>query len=106
MELVATAFREMRDGKTSDGIKVKQPTTTLSTAEAIGVALDTALYAQYFGNGQMNAGDVAKNMLGSVVKEDQADAKVLLEYAMLVAKRRSKNCDWSDFFDAMVKTVG
>lgn len=98
VELVATAFREMRDGQTSDGIKVKQPTTTLSTAEAIGVALDTALYAQYFGNGQMNAGDVAKNMLGSVVKEDQADAKILLEYAMLVAKRRSKNRAWSDFF--------
>ena len=35
---VVTIFRELRDGKTSDGkTKLKQPTGTLSTAEAISV---------------------------------------------------------------------
>src|SRR5580693_8725506 len=29
LELLATAFRELRDGKTSDGISVKSPSTTL-----------------------------------------------------------------------------
>ena len=105
VELLATAFREMRDGKTSDGLKVKQPSTTLSTAEAIGVALDAALYAQYFGSGNVTAGDVARNILGSVVKEDQEDAKILMEYAMLVAKRRSKDKHWKEFHSTMAKTV-
>lgn len=105
IELLATAFREMRDGKTGDGLKVKQPSTTLSTAEAIGVALDAALYSQYFSNGKITAGDIARNILGSVVKEDQADAKILLEYAMLVAKRRSKNKHWSEFHATMAKVV-
>ena len=105
VELLATAFREMRDGKTEDGIKVKQPSTTLSTAEAIGVALDSALYASYFGSGKVTAGDMARNIMGSVVKEDRADAKVLLEYAMLVAKRRSKSKQWAEFHQTMAKII-
>src|SRR4029077_4913647 len=35
--LLATVFREIRDGKTTDGVSVKKTSTTLSTAEAIGV---------------------------------------------------------------------
>src|SRR5262249_39582135 len=37
IELLATVFREIRNGKTSDGVSLKKPGTTLSTAEAIGV---------------------------------------------------------------------
>ena len=106
IELLATVFREMRDGRTSDGIKIKQPSTTLSTAEAIGVALDAALYAQFFGTGKVSASDVARNIMGSVVKEDQADLKILREYAVLVAKRRSKEKDWAEFHKTIVETIG
>ncbi len=106
IELLATVFREMRDGRTSDGIKIKEPSTTLSTAEAIGVALDAALYAQFFGTGKISAGDVARNIMGSVVKEDQADLKILREYAVLVAKRRSKDKNWAEFHKAIVESVG
>lgn len=101
IDLVTTAFREMRNGKTNDGIKVKQPSTTLSTAEAIGVTLDSALHSHFFGSGKVTAEDVARNIAGSVVKEDQADAKVLKEYAMLVAKRRKKDKDWNLFHETM-----
>ncbi len=105
IELLATAFREMRDGQTREGVKIKQPTTTLSTAEAISVALDSALYAQFFGNGTVSAEEIARNILGSVVKEDQADAKILKEYALLVAKRRGKEKHWNDFQATIAKTV-
>lgn len=103
IELLTTAFREMRQGKTKEGMKVKQPTTTLSTAEAISVALDAALYAQFFANGKVTAAHVAQNILGSVVKEDLADVKILREYAVLVSKRRSQNKNWTDFHSAIVK---
>ena len=105
IELVTTAFREMRDGHTSDGIKVKQPSTTLSTAEAIGVAIDSALYSHYFGSGKITAGDIARNIHGSVVKEDLADAKVLKEYAALIGKRRSSDKNWKEFHETMKKTM-
>src|SRR5437879_4141537 len=53
IQLLATVFREIREGKTADGVSVKKPSTACSTAEAIGVALDSALRARYFGSGEV-----------------------------------------------------
>ncbi len=103
---MATVFREIRDGKSSDGVSLKKPTTTLSTAEAIGVALDSALHVQFFGRGDVGPADIARNMIGVVVKEDQEDRDSLKEYASLVAKKRAvKEKVWKEFHDALVKEL-
>lgn len=104
--LLATVFREFRNGKTNEGVSIKQPSTTVSTAEAIGVALDAALHAQFFGTGKISAGDVARNLVGSLVKEDTSDLAILKEYAVVVARKRaSKNKDWGEFHDALVESL-
>jgi MoxR-like ATPase len=106
IELLATVFREIREGKTSDGVSVKKPSTTLSTAEAIGVALEAALRARYFGSGEVRPADIARNLVGSVVKEDVADLAVLKEYVVLVAKKRAaKDRAWQEFHDTMLATL-
>jgi MoxR-like ATPase len=103
IELLATVFREIRDGRSSDGVSLKKPSTTLSTAEAIGVALDAALHARFFGGGEVGPADIARNMVGAVVKEDQEDKAALKEYAALVAKKRAaKEAAWKEFHDALV----
>jgi MoxR-like ATPase len=106
IQLLATVFREIRQGKTSEGASLKQPTTTLSTAEAIGVALDSALRAKFFGSGVVTPADVARNLTGSIVKEDPADLKVLKEYNTLVARKRAQsNKDWKEFHDTLEKEL-
>jgi MoxR-like ATPase len=106
IELLATVFREIRNGKTTDGVSLKKPSTTLSTAEAIGVALDATLHARFFGNGEVGPADIARNMVGAVVKEDQEDKAALKEYATLVAKKRgAKEKDWKEFHDALVEQL-
>lgn len=106
ISLLATVFREIRNGKTSDGVSIKQPGNALSTAEAIGVALDSALHARYFGTGDVTARDIARNISGSIVKEDLADAAVLKEYAVVVAKKRGvKEKDWREFHDALISAL-
>ncbi|MCE9563205.1 MAG: AAA family ATPase [Planctomycetes bacterium] len=106
IELLATVFREIRNGKTSDGVSLKKPSTTLSTAEAIGVALDAALHSRFFGGGEVGPADIARNMVGAVVKEDQEDKVALKEYATLVAKKRgAKDKSWKDFHDALVEQL-
>src|SRR5262249_37773902 len=103
IELLATVFREIRDGTTVDGVSLTKPGTTLSTAEAIGVALDAALHARFFGAGEVGPADIARNMVGAVVKEDQEDRSALKEYAALVAKKRgAKEKPWKEFYDALV----
>lgn len=106
IELLATVFREIRNGKTTDGVSIKKPSTTLSTAEAIGVALDAALHARFFGGGEVGPADIARNMVGAVVKEDQEDKTALKEYATVVAKKRgAKEKAWKEFHDALVEQL-
>src|SRR5262245_26386806 len=106
IELLATVFREIRNGKTADGVSLKKPSTTLSTAEAIGVALDATLHARFFGTGEVGPADIARNMVGAVVKEDQEDKAALKEYATLVAKKRgAKEKSWKEFHDALVEQL-
>jgi hypothetical protein len=48
-----TVFRELREGKTADGkSKLKQPSSTLSTAEAISVITNGIALAAHFGDGR------------------------------------------------------
>jgi len=106
IKLLATVFREIRNAKTNDGVSLKKPSTTLSTAEAIGTALDAALSARFFGSGDVKAGDIARNLVGSIVKEDLADLDALKEYAVLVAKKRGvKEKEWLEFHDAVLEVV-
>jgi MoxR-like ATPase len=106
IDLIATIFREVRDGKTGDGVSIKRPSTACSTAEAIAVALDAALHARFFGSGQVGPADVARNMVGAIVKEDLADLAVLKEYVVLVARKRAaKEAPWKEFHDAVLAAL-
>ncbi|MGE0870676.1 MAG: AAA family ATPase [Kofleriaceae bacterium] len=106
LAVLATVFREMRAGTTADGTSFQKVSTTLSTAEAIGVALDSAIRARYFGDGAVSVEEIARNLVGSVVKEDLDDLKVLKEYLSVVAKKRgAKDASWKAFHDAAIKAV-
>jgi MoxR-like ATPase len=106
LDLLTTAFRELRDGKTAEGISVKQPSTTLSTAEAIGTAVDAALHSRYFGDDKITAGAVARNLVGSIVKEDPQDLAALKEYVAIIAKKRAAGSkDWQAFHEEATKTL-
>ena len=104
LELLATAFRELRDGRTGEGISIKSPATTLSTAEAIGTAVDAVLHCRYFGDGKVTSGAIARNLVGSIVKEDPQDLAALKEYVSIVAKKRGvSDKHWQGFHDEAQK---
>ncbi|MET9734727.1 AAA family ATPase [Streptomyces sp. NPDC006458] len=95
---VVTVFRELRDGVTSDGrTKVKSPSGTLSTAEAISVVTSGLALAAHFGDGVLRADDVAAGILGAVVRDPAADRVVWQEYLETVVRERD---DWTDFYRA------
>ena len=95
---VVTIFRELRSGATLDGReKIKSPSGTLSTAEAISVMNSGISLAVHFGDGEMKAGDVASGLIGAVVKDPVQDAVVWKEYLETVLKERK---GWSDIYRA------
>ncbi len=64
------------------------------------------MYARFFGSGEITSRHVARNLVGSIVKENLEDLAVLKEYVVLVAKKRgSANKDWQDFHDEMLMTL-
>jgi MoxR-like ATPase len=95
---VVTIFRELRNGVTEDGkTKVKSPTGTLSTAEAISVMTNGLTMAAYYGDGTLNANDLAAGLTGAIVKDPVQDRVVWLEYLQTVVKERD---GWKDLYRA------
>ena len=95
---VVAVFRELRAGVTADGkAKVKQPSGSMSTAEAISVVSQGLTLAAYFGDGQLTARDLAVGLQGAVVKDPVQDALVWREYLETVVKERS---GWRDLYRA------
>lgn len=95
---IVTIFRELRSGVTEDGkTKLKAPSGTLSTAEAISVVNHGLSLAAHFGNGELSAADVAASLVGAVVKDPVQDGVVWREYLETVAKKRE---DWRELYKA------
>jgi len=95
---VVTIFRELRAGATEDGkAKLKQPTGTLSTAEAISVMGNGWAMAAHFGDGQVRAADLAAGLLGAVIKDPVQDPVAWKEYLEAVVKERD---GWKDLYRA------
>jgi MoxR-like ATPase len=95
---IVTIFRELRAGVTTDGkTKIKVPSGTLSTAEAISVVNSGLAMAAYFGDGRLTASDLAAGIIGSVVKDPVQDRMVWQEYLETVVKPRE---EWKDIYRA------
>jgi MoxR-like ATPase len=93
---VVTVFRELRGGVTEDGrTKLKTPTGTLSTAEAISVLTAGLASAAFYGDGAMKANDVAAGLTGAIVKDPVQDRVAWLEYLQTVVRERK---DWKDLY--------
>ena len=95
---LVTIFRELRAGVTLDGkAKLKSPSGALSVAEAISVLNNGLALAAHFGDGRLQAGDLASSLIGAVVKDPVQDAIVWREYLETIVKERD---GWKDLYRA------
>jgi MoxR-like ATPase len=100
---IVTIFRELRAGVTLDGkTKIKTPTSTMSTAEAISVVNSGLALAAHFGDGTMSALDVASGLVGAVVKDPVQDKVVWTEYLETVLRTRE---DYKDLYKACKEMI-
>jgi len=98
IQRIVTIFRELRSGVSSDGkTKIKMPSGAMSTAEAISVVNSGVALAAHFGDGRLNAADLAAGLVGSVVKDPVQDKLVWNEYLETILKTRE---GWKDLYRA------
>ena len=101
---VVTVFRELRAGVTEDGrAKVKSPSGTLSTAEAISVVTSGLALAAHFGDGTLRPADVAGGITGAVVQDPVADRVIWQEYLETIVRDRD---EWGEFYHACREVAG
>ncbi|MBD2801055.1 AAA family ATPase [Xenorhabdus szentirmaii] len=101
IELLVTTFQELRSGNTQDGGNIKTPDAVMSTAEAVNIAYACALESHYLGDGVLNGGAIARQLIGVVLKDNTDDIKRIRYYMDNIARERARqNEDWKAFFDA------
>jgi len=95
---VVTIFRELRGGLTRDGrSKLKSPSSTLSTAEAISVINSGLALAAHLGDGVLRANDLAASLSGAIVKDPIHDQVIWQEYLETIIKERD---GWEDLYES------
>ncbi|MFT3782797.1 MAG: AAA family ATPase [Nibricoccus sp.] len=101
MELLVSTFHDLRTGRTDDGVVIEKPTTVMSTAEAVAVGFSAGLDAFYFGSGKMEGAHVARQLAGTLVKDNPDDIKKIRHYFDAVVKARAKNSKaWQSCWEA------
>lgn len=100
VEVLITTFVDLRNGRTEEGTVVDKPATTMSTAEAVAVAFAAGLDACYFGERKLKGEHLARQIVGTVLKDSDEDAKKVKHYFDVVVKNRArKSPHWKSFYD-------
>jgi MoxR-like ATPase len=101
IDVLVSTFQDLRSGAASDGTVVERPSTVMSTAEAVAVGFSAGLEAHYFGNGELEGAHIARQLLGTVLKDNPDDAKKLRQYFDVVVKAKAKkNRAWQSYWEA------
>jgi MoxR-like ATPase len=91
IEVLVTAFHDLREGVTADGVQVEKPTTVMSTAEAVSVAFQASLDAFYYGDRGLSPEHIGRHLVGAVIKDNPDDLKRLKHYFDIVVRQRGKD---------------
>jgi len=93
LEILVTAFRDLREGRTVEGWTVEKPGTVMSTAEAVAIAASIGRQTAYFPSQKDPLNLLPGHLLGVVLKDDAQDRARLLAYWDSAVQRRAKDGD-------------
>ena len=101
VDLLVTAFHDLRQGVTQEGVVLEKPTAVMSSAEAVSVGYAACLDAHYFGDGSVAGEHVARQLIGTVLKDNPDDGKKLRHYFDVVVKQRAqRQSQWKRVLEA------
>ena len=93
VDLLVAAFHDLRHGVTEEGTVVEKPSAVMSSAEAVAVGHAAALDAHFFAGAPAGGDHVARQLIGTVLKDNPEDGKKLRQYFDVVVKQRARRSD-------------
>lgn len=99
LEVLVTAFRELRRGETEDGHALEGLAAAISTAEAVAVAHAIGIRGWFLRGGEANASDIVEQLAGTAAKDNKEDLKRLRAYLEQRVSRRP-GPHWKALYEA------
>ncbi|MEV6768558.1 AAA family ATPase [Nocardia sp. NPDC051030] len=105
LEVLVTAFRELRSGATESGDSLDRMSAVMSTAEAVSVAHAVGLRGWYLRGETGDAADIVHCLAGTAAKDDPDDLARLRRYLEQQVPRKSGRA-WKALHDARFQLPG
>ncbi|NUP51211.1 MAG: AAA domain-containing protein [Catenulispora sp.] len=105
LEVLVTAFRELRDGRTERGDAMERLSSVMSTAEAVSVAHAVGLRGWFLRGDAGSASDIVECLAGTAAKDNAEDLARLRTYLEQHAGRR-KSAQWQELYSARHQLPG
>lgn len=99
LEVLVTAFRELRSGLAVDGQTLERLSTSMSTAEAVSVAHALGVRSHFLYGREARAEDLVECIVGTALKDNLDDTRRLRQYLEQRAPRHRGQA-WKDFYEA------
>ncbi|NMM65968.1 AAA family ATPase [Clostridium sp. P21] len=100
--LLASTFHELREGISSNGIRIDKPSSVMSTAEAVSVYYQTMMTSYYYGDSKISLDSIVQNLMGAALKESRDDLEKLKSYFNVVVKSKAVEGGslWEKYYEA------
>ena len=108
LNILLQTFADLREASANETSDDNRLESSLSTAEQIGVLEDAVLHSQFFGEGSVSAGAIARSVVGTLVRRIPEDVSILNKFWHAVVDRRAKDGkeEWKDFQAAGKDALG
>ena len=101
LDILLQTFADLRDAQTAASSDDQRLESSLSTAEQIGVLEDAVLHSQFFGQTALSAANVAKAVVGTVVRRIPEEVSILSKFWHSVVEKRAKEKkgEWDEYLE-------
>jgi MoxR-like ATPase len=108
LDVLLQTFADLRETSAAATSDEQRLESALSTAEQIGVLEDAILHSRYFGATTIEAGTLARSLVGTLVRRLPEDVSVLNQFWHAVVEKRSKEQkgEWEEFLEGGKQAMG
>ena len=103
MDILLQTFADLREASAAAASDDQRLESALSTAEQIGVLEDAVLFADFFGKSSLAPEDLARSLVGGLVRRMPEDISVMNKFWHAVVEKRAKEQkakEWKEFAEA------
>ncbi|WP_214662748.1 ATP-binding protein [Amazonocrinis nigriterrae] len=108
LDVLLQTFADLRETSAAASSDDQRLESSLSTAEQIGVLEDAILHSRYFGVANLEAGVLAKSLVGTLVRRQPEDISVMNKFWHAVVEKRTKENkgEWEAFLQGGKQAMG